>query len=354
LDMGSVTSAARQILKRFAEPVSLDGTEKPISTSIGVAAADSDDKRTPEELVRDADTAMYHAKKTRSGFTVFDERQRSQLTDRLDLEQDLGRAFAEGELVVYYQPIHNVVTGRLYAHEALVRWEHPSRGLIPPDAFIPIASKAGLMSKLGEIVMREACAQAAVWNHLNPDAKSVRISVNVAEQQLMDAKFPLMVAEILVWSGLAPDQLIIEITEDVIVDHLDGLTVLHQLRDMGVNLAIDDFGTGQSSLGYVKQLDMVSVLKIDKKFVKTMTDSQADMAIIELVAAMAAALEMKVVAEGVEERSQIEALHKLGINLIQGYYFSAPVPASDIQQPATWSIEPRAASTSSSNDAPRR
>jgi diguanylate cyclase (GGDEF)-like protein len=332
----SVVTVAQQILRRFAEPVSLKGRDHPVSTSVGVAVADGMEERDPEGLVRDADAAMYVAKRNRSGFAVFDDAHRSYLTNRLDIERDLRRALDEEQLLVYYQPIVDVAADRLYGFEALVRWNHPQRGVLPPGQFLSVAEEARLMPEVGEFVLREACAQAAVWNHLCPEARTIRIGVNVAEQQLVDPELPSLISEILAWSGLHADQLVLEITEDVIVEHLGGLNVLRELHDLGVTLAIDDFGTGQSSLSYVKQFDMVSVLKIDQSFVRDMHIGAADLAIIDAVVAMSSALELRVVAEGVERVDQIGVLADLGIRLMQGFYFNAPLSPDDLLDPHSW------------------
>ena len=326
----SVLAVARQILKRFAEPVDLNGRQLTVTTSVGVAIATTDEMRSPEELVRDADAAMYKAKRDRSGYAVFDDAQRTLLSDRLAIERDLNRAFDEEQLLVHYQPIFDIGSGSLYGFEALVRWNHPGRGLVLPDEFLPVAEDARLLARLGELVLREACAQAAVWNHLYPGADHLRISVNVAEQQLLDSGFPGLVAEVIGWSGLRPDQLVLEITEDVVVEHLDGLTMLRRIRDLGVSLAIDDFGTGQSSLSYIREFDMATTLKIDKSFVRQMHTGTADQAIVEAIVTMASALELAIVAEGVEHEVDVERLQALGVHLMQGYYFGRPVPAESI------------------------
>ncbi len=331
----SVLAVAEQILKSFQQPVSLNGAAQVVSTSIGVAIALPADTRRPEDLVRDADAAMYRAKKSRSGYAVFDEAQRQQAMNRLDIERDLVRALDEEQLVVYYQPLVDVPRKRLYGFEALVRWNHPTRGLIGPGEFLGVAEETGMMAQIGEMVLKEACAQAAVWNHLSPDARNIRMAVNIAEQQLLDSQMPERVADILAWSGLPPEQLVLEIIEDVIVDHLDGLKMLRDIRDLGVNLAIDDFGTGQSSLSYVKQFDMVTTLKIDKTFVDSMERGTSNRAIIEAIIAMAKALDMNIVAEGVESEQQVRQLLDLGVSVMQGYIFNKPVDASAID-PSVW------------------
>ncbi|NNE96819.1 MAG: bifunctional diguanylate cyclase/phosphodiesterase [Acidimicrobiales bacterium] len=332
----SVLAVAKQILKSFTEPVSLYGGAQVISTSIGIAIARPDDTRRSDDLVRDADAAMYKAKKAKSGYAVFDEVQRLQVIDRLDIERDLVQALEMEQLVVFYQPLIDVEGKRLYGFEALVRWNHPTRGLIGPGDFLPVAEETGMMARIGELVLREACAQAAVWNHLSPDAQGVKMGVNIAEQQLLDGNFPYLVADVLEWSGLPPAQLVLEITENVIVDHLAGLSILRDIRDLGVTLAIDDFGTGQSSLSYIKQFDMVSTLKVDKTFVDDM-GSGVNRAIIEAVVAMARALDLQVVAEGVESEHQVKELLDFGVHIMQGYLFNRPV-AGDAIDPTSWFI----------------
>lgn len=336
LSRRSVTTMAEQILKRFNEPVSLKGKEHRIGTSIGVVIALPDDDRDGDELVRDADAAMYDAKSAKAGYVVFDEaRQQRRISDRLDVERELHNAIEANQLVVLYQPIVDVDGRVLYGFEALLRWNHPERGMLGPGLFLPVAQDAGLLTKIGEYVLREACAQAAVWNHLSPGARQVVMSVNVAEQQLLDPGFRVQVADILHWAGLAPSQLALEISEDVIVDRLDNLDGLRELRQLGVNLSIDDFGTGQASLGFVKKFDMVTSLKIDQVFVRDMKTGKADRAIIEAVIAMASALGLKVVAEGVEDEEQVKQLQDMGISLMQGFVFNTPVSPQSVD-PGVW------------------
>lgn len=337
LNQKSVIAVVDQILRTFEQPVSLFGGAQVVSTSIGVAICRPGEVRRADDLVRDADAAMYKAKRTRSGYALFDDQQRAEAVDRLDIERDLVRALEEKQLAVFFQPLVDVTSRRLYAFEALVRWNHPTRGLIGPGAFLAVAEETGMMADIGEYVLKEATAQAAVWNHLNPHARNVKMSVNIAEQQLIDKNFPNTVADVLMWSGLPPDQLVLEITEDVIVDHLDGLSVLNRIRDLGVTLAIDDFGTGQSSLSYIKQFDMVSTLKIDQVFVREMSDGDSNRAIIEAVVAMAKALDLRVVAEGVENIDQVNQLRAFGVEIMQGYLFNAPVAANGID-PAAWFV----------------
>ncbi|MEL7157101.1 MAG: EAL domain-containing protein [Actinomycetota bacterium] len=320
----SVEAVATQIIKRLGEPVALRGRQHTVSASIGVAISTPGEERSADDLVRDADAAMYKAKRDRCGYSVFDAAQRSQLTNRLDVERELRDALDGNQLLVHYQPVVDADVRRLYGLEALVRWEHPSRGLISPGFFLPVADEARLMSRIGELVLREACAQAAIWNHNADQQQAVRIGVNIAEQQLTGVDLPVLVDEILTWSGLPPEQLVLEITENVVMEHLDGLRVLRQLRELGVHLAIDDFGTGHSSLSYIKEFDMVSILKIDQSFVRDMLGGGAARAIVEAIVAMARALDLDVVAEGVERPEQLDILRSLGVDLMQGFLFEQP------------------------------
>ena len=332
----SVVSTARQILKAFSDPVLLNGKDHRISTSIGVVVVNPDESRPGDVIIRDADAAMYRAKETKTGFAVFDEEaQRMRVMNRLDVERELLQALNKQEFVVMYQPIVDASNRSLYGFEALVRWDHPERGLLGPGEFLHVAEDLGLMAPIGELVLREACAQAGVWNHIAPSGRSVLMGVNLSEQQLVDNGLPDLVAGVLSWAGLEPQQLVLEITEDVIIDHLEGLNSLRDLRDQGVSLAIDDFGTGQSGLSYIKQFDMVSTLKIDQCFVRDMRNASADRAIIEAVVAMASALDLRVVAEGVEYEDQAAQLRELGVDLMQGFLFTAPV-TPDLVDPKSW------------------
>ncbi|MEM8923193.1 MAG: bifunctional diguanylate cyclase/phosphodiesterase [Actinomycetota bacterium] len=329
----SVEAVARTVTKALCQPASLSGRQQDVSASVGVAIAGPGDTRSADDLVRDADLAMYKAKRDRSGYAVFDSAQRSLLTDRLEVERELRDALDLDQLAVHYQPIVNAADGTTYGLEALIRWNHPERGIVGPGFFLPIADEARLKGRIGELTLREACAQAALWNHAS-DGPKVRIGVNVSEQQLTGVDLPMLVSDVLGWSGLDPDQLVLEITEDVVMEHLDGLKVLRRLKGLGVHLAIDDFGTGQSSLSYIKQLDMVSTLKIDQTFVRDMHDDPANRAIIEAIVSMARALDLRVVAEGVETHQQVETLMEMGVDLMQGFLFQRPAGPDRFSDPS--------------------
>jgi len=350
LSADSVVSMARQILRRFDDPVSLGGLDHRVGTSIGVAIAVPSDERTADDLVRDADAAMYRAKETKSGIAVFDDAHRLRMADRQDIERDLRLAVDRGELSVLYQPVIDVAARTLHGFEALVRWNHPDRGELSPAEFLDIAGEAGQIGWIGDFVLREACSQAASWNQQSTSARRLKLSVNLAQPQLADPNLAHRVTEILTWSGLPADQLVLEIPEDVIVDHLDGLDALRRLRALGVELAVDD--AGHSSLALVKEFDIVSALKIDQRFIRDMRSGDADRAVIEAVTAMARGLDMRVVAEGVEFEDQVTGLQQLGVHLMQGYLFSPPLAASAIDA-TTWFPEPTTTAAPQSVEPPQ-
>ncbi|MEM9561929.1 MAG: EAL domain-containing protein [Actinomycetota bacterium] len=337
----SVVGMARQILRRFDDPVSVRGLDHRIGTSIGVAIASPEDARSADDLVRDADAAMYRAKHSKAGIVVFDDAHRLQMADRQDIERDLRTAVERGELVVHYQPIVDVGGRRLHGFEALVRWNHPDRGELNPAEFLHIAGEAGQIGWIGDFVLRQACSQAAAWNEVSTAARQLKMSVNLAEAQLLDPKLGLRVTEILSWAGLPPDQLVLELSEKTAIEHAEGLEELRHLRGLGVEVAIDDFG--QSAMGLVKDFDVVSTLKIRKHLVRDMRAGDADRALVEAAVTVARSLGMGVVAEGVEFEDQMVTLQELGIDLMQGYLFSAPLAADGIE-PARWFPSPADAS----------
>jgi EAL domain-containing protein (putative c-di-GMP-specific phosphodiesterase class I) len=275
---------------------------------------------------------MYRAKREKTGLSVFDEAQRRQALGRLDTEQQLRIALEDSKLDVHYQPIVDSRDRSIAAMEALVRWNRPGKGFVAPGSFLDVAEESGLIAPLGELVLREAVAQTSIWNHGILSGRQVKVGVNVAERQLIDPLFVSKVEKVLEWAALPPWLLTLEITEDVIMEHLDSsLSVLRDVKRMGVNLAIDDFGTGRSSLSYVRRLDMVDVLKIDKSFVDGLGQDSVDEAIVQAIAAMATALGLEMVAEGVETELQFDILKSLGVHRVQGFLFHRPVPASELE-----------------------
>lgn len=328
-ETGAIRLADR-VLEAFREPAVLDDeSTQMISASIGISfgrPGESD----AEGLLRDADLAMYRAKEAGgSRFDIFDSELRAQAVARLEVERELRRAIRTGQLVVHYQPIVDVETGMVDRLEALVRWQHPERGMVPPGQFLSVAAESGLIVDVGEHVLREACRQVATWEAAV--GREIMVSVNVAERQLLDSGLIDTVRRVLAETGVKPAQLELEITEELIVEKLDNrLTTLRELDDMGIKLAIDDFGTSRASLSQLKSLDMVSTLKIDRAFVIDVANDSVDRKIITAIVALADSVGMEVVAEGVEYSSQVVALKKLGVDFIQGFYFQRPAPTEKV------------------------
>jgi diguanylate cyclase (GGDEF)-like protein len=327
-------TAATVIAERFRETMGqsmvVDGAEYVVSVSTGIALATSPEA-SADELLRDADAAMYQAKDDgRNQTRVFAESLRAKLLHRLDTELELRRAISGHELRVHYQPIIDVGTGAVVDIEALVRWEHPQRGLVPPAEFIPVAEETGLIAPLGEWVMREACRQVRVWQDEFPQRPRLGISVNFSGRQLAQRNIVDVVSRILDEAGLPAGSLTLEITESVLMsDARQAVEVVRALAALGVRFSIDDFGTGYSSLAYLKRFS-AHVLKIDRSFIDGLGRDAQDTAIVGATIALAQALGMETVAEGVEDPNQLGFLRRLGCSRAQGYYFSRPVPPEAI------------------------
>jgi EAL domain-containing protein (putative c-di-GMP-specific phosphodiesterase class I) len=274
---------------------------------------------------------MYRAKDSgRDRYEVFDETMLADATERLSVENDLRRGIAQGQLRLYYQPIVHLDTGAIAGFEALVRWQHPVRGLIPPLEFIPTAEQTDLIVPLGRYVLAEACRQAASWAAMHASGEQLRMSVNVSAKQLVQPGWSDEVAQVLAESGLAPRQLVLEITESVLMDDADATAVrLEELRRLGVRIAIDDFGTGYSSLGYLRRLP-VDILKIDKSFIDGVAEGPHESALARAVVKLASTLRLEAVAEGISSRKQLLQLRRLRCPYGQGFYFSRPEPPSAI------------------------
>jgi diguanylate cyclase (GGDEF)-like protein len=320
---------ARQIADRVAEslrePFALGGYgDLTVRASLGVATsrgpgADADD------LVREADAAMYRAKdRGRGRVEAFDERMRESATSRLQVEADLARAVADDELRLAFQPIVDLDTGTVQGLEALVRWEHPQRGLLQPIEFIPVAEETGLIVAIGEWVLREACHQGAAWAAARPDRPAPVMAVNLSPRQVAEPDLPTVVAAALAESGLTPAALHLEITETVLMEQAE--PTLEALKALGVSLVLDDFGTGYSSLAYVQRFP-IDVLKVDRSFVTHLEPDSDDEKIVAAIVNMARSLRVEVVAEGVETAEQAATLHALGCRLGQGFYYARPLPA---------------------------
>ena len=332
-DQTEALRIAERVQDCFASPFVLGGTEHFISASIGVAVRTTGEDG-PEELIRDADAAMYHAKQRgRARYEVFDATMRSSALDRLRIEGELRQALDRDELRLHYQPVISLRTGEIVAVEALVRWQHPERGLLGPGEFVPVAEESGLIVPLGKWVLREAVRMAAHWRALRPEpAVPLVVSVNLSARQMGEPDLVATVAETLRECEVDPRQLALEITESLLVeDPLASAETLGALQELGVKLVLDDFGTGYSSLGYVKHFPL-DFLKLDRSFVAELGEGERDAAIVGAVVEMSRALEARVVAEGIETEGQLERIIALGCDLGQGFYFARPLPPERIDE----------------------
>src|SRR6185437_14230615 len=309
-DEPTAERAIAAITAALAAPAIIDGHELVVSASIGVAfgAAGSD----PEILLRNADLAMFRAKSTGKGrHALFDAAMHTDRVERLELESDLRRAIEQGVLAVHYQPIVRLASGAIVELEALARWRHPTRGVIPPSEFIPIAEESGLILGLGRFVLHEACRQTVLWHREHPAAPPLVVGVNLSPQQFEQPDLAGEVEAVLEETGLPPHCLKLEITESTVMrDVAATITVLGQLKALGVQLAIDDFGTGYSSLAYLKKLPL-DVLKIDRSFVQGIGQCQEDTAIVRATLSLAKSLGLTVTGEGIETEAQAALLGTL-------------------------------------------
>ncbi|HUQ75038.1 MAG TPA: PAS domain S-box protein [Burkholderiales bacterium] len=318
-----VAQVAQKVIEQVSFPVTVDERELGVSCSIGITVF-PDDGSDAESLIRNADAAMYHAKELgRANYQFFTEQMNQAASRRLALETDLRRALGKDELRVHYQRIVDAKSGKLRGHEALVRWQHPERGLVPPSEFIQIAEESGLILRIGEWVLRQACQ----WGKDVGAARDLQIAVNLSPRQFNDPKLAQMVTQALAETGLPPRLLELEITETLAMQHTDvTLTTLNRLKALGVSIAIDDFGTGYSSLAYLKRFP-VDKVKIDRTFVADIPEDQEQGAIISAIVALAHALDIEVIAEGVENAAQHEFLRRCGCDFIQGYLIGRPQDA---------------------------
>jgi diguanylate cyclase (GGDEF)-like protein len=320
---------ARDMRRVIRRPITLLGQDITVSASVGIVVA-TDVDETPHDLLRHADSAMYAAKELgRDRVEVFDESLRSKVRRQLQNEIELRRAVENGELVVHYQPEIEVPSGRVVGAEALVRWQHPVRGMLAAVDFIQLAEETGLIVGIGLWVLREACLQQVFWRRSFPD-RPMLVRVNLSARQLGQRDLLSQVMSILHETAIEPSQLCLEITESaVMADAEISLEVLEKLRGLGVGLAIDDFGTGYSSLSYLKRLP-VDVVKIDRSFVDGLGNDPDDTAIVQAIIVLAGALGMSVTAEGVETEVQLDELVRLGCSRVQGYLFARPGPPHEL------------------------
>ena len=323
------TAVAMRILENLAEPLHLAGHDMIVTPSIGIAVFPHDGEDV-ETLLKSADMAMYFAKRMgRNSFQYFSKSMNEGALKRLTLENRLRRAIEQNELCLHYQPQLDLLSGAVCGLEALLRWENPDLGQVPPAEFIPVAEEGGLIVPIGEWVLRTACWQARTW--LDAGLPMARMAVNVSVLQFVQTSFPGLVARVLEETGLEPCHLELEVTETVLMkDSENAIDTLRQLKALGVKLAVDDFGTGYSSLSRLKDFP-IDRLKIDRSFIRALTSNLGDKAIATAVIAMADSMNLKVIAEGVENDGQIDFLRTRNCDEIQGYFVSRPLPADQAE-----------------------
>jgi diguanylate cyclase (GGDEF)-like protein/PAS domain S-box-containing protein len=320
---------AERIHAELAAPIDVNGYEVFTTVSVGIALSSAGYER-PEDMLRDADTAMYRAKAAgRARHQVFGGDMHQRAMSSLQIETDLRRALERGEIVPHYQPIVDLETGGVVGFEALARWQHPSRGMVPPDLFIPVAEETGLVGPIGDRMLAEACRQTREWQRQYPAWSALQVSVNVSARQLSQGGVPAEVERVLGATGLAPSHLMLEITESALMHNLSmGAGVIQRLHAMSVGLHLDDFGTGYSSLAYLHSFP-VHALKVDRSFVNRMDSAPQQSAIVKAIVSLAQNLGMEVIAEGVETAAQAEALRALHCQRGQGFLYSRPLPAEE-------------------------
>ena len=325
-DRQGIDRLAREILETVSQPLTIDGNELVPSTSIGIAIAPQDGAD-GETLLRSADLALYRAKEAGRGtFAFFEESLNERAQERRQLETDLRLAIERGEFELHYQPLFDLEQNCICSFEALIRWNHPTRGLIAPAEFVPVAEDTGLIVPIGAWAVREACRRAATW------PQNIRVAVNVSAVQFHRGALHETILAALAASGLEPARLEVEITESVFLEGGETtLKLLHSLRSLGVRIALDDFGTGYSSLSYLQSFPF-DKLKIDRSFIQNLLTRDGATAIVHAITELANALGIETTAEGVEETAQLEELRSHGCSSVQGYLFAEPMTASDVDQ----------------------
>ncbi len=324
-----VRLVSERIKDTFRDPLVIEGRELAVAASIGIALSEAGDE-TADDLLRNADLAMYRAKGSGGGARQYVPEMHAGTIERLELENDLRQALAREELYLVYQPIVCLRTGELSGAEALLRWQHPTRGLVSPADFIPVAEASGMIVPIGEWVLRQACRDAQRWDAI-PGGDRLSVSVNLSGRQFQTSELPSMVPQALLEAGLAAERLTLEMTESVLIDRDDEtLALLHELRRIGVRLAIDDFGTGYSSLSYLHRFP-VDIVKIDRSFVERLTGETDETSLAGSIVRIGQGLRVTTVAEGIEDAVQLRTLQRLGCDRGQGFYFARPMSAADFE-----------------------
>jgi diguanylate cyclase (GGDEF)-like protein len=337
LKVSESSSLAARLVEIVGAPYFVQGHQLNIGVSIGIAFA-PDDGKDPDQLLKNADMALYRAKEDGRGtYRFFEPGMDARAQARRLLEVDLRAALTRDEFEVHYQPIHDLNTDQITAFEALVRWNHPLRGMIPPMDFIPLAEETGLIMPLGDWILRRACTDAATWS------REVRVAVNLSPVQFKNSNLVQSVISALAASGLAAERLELEITESVLLQDSEAtLAALHRLRSFGVKISMDDFGTGYSSLSYLRSFPFDKI-KIDRSFVQELATREDSMAIVRAVTGLGKSLSISIVAEGVETTEQLGLLRTEGCTEVQGFLFSRPRPAQDVEAMLSYGLERGAA-----------
>ncbi|MEC4806613.1 MAG: PAS domain S-box protein [Jaaginema sp. PMC 1080.18] len=325
-DVQVATNMAQKLQQRIQHPFNFDGHEVFTNASIGIAF-NSREYQQPEELLRDADTAMYRAKALgKARYAVFTSNMHATALARLQLESDLRRALSRGEIIPYYQPIVSLQTNQLMGFEVLARWQHPQRGLVSPGEFIPIAEETGLIVPLGRWILQQACTQLRQWQVKFDRGATLKMSVNLSGRQLKETNLVAEIAGIIQKAQLPPQALKLEITETLLMDNAKAAAAIFaQLQKMGIELSIDDFGTGYSSLSYLHRFPL-NTLKIDRSFINNLQGDRSNLEIVQAIITLAHTLGMDAIAEGIETPAQLAQLQALGCEYGQGYFFSPPLP----------------------------
>jgi len=318
-------AVAEKILQEFSTPFDLGNRSLMITVSIGIVMGNSEYHQ-EIDLLRDADTALYRAKELgKARYEIFTQQMYLDAMRRLELENELRQAIFNEKLILYYQPIISLDNLELKGFEALVRWQHPVRGIISPGEFIPLAEETGLIVALGEWVMHKACHQLYLWHNQLPNATTLTMSINVAGEQLHDPQFLENVDRIIASTKVSSQQLKFEITESMLIeDTKQVIAVLQKIKSRQIQISIDDFGTGYSSLSYLPQFP-IDILKIDRSFVNVMNTDQQNLEVVKTIIVLAQVLDMKIIAEGIETKLQSDTLKSLNVELGQGYLFSKPL-----------------------------
>jgi EAL domain-containing protein (putative c-di-GMP-specific phosphodiesterase class I) len=322
---------ADRLQREISQPLRAGGADLRLSASIGIALAEPGEDADCSRLVEDADAAMYRAKERGGARTeLFDVAMRERAVDALSIEQELQAALERDELRLFYQPLVSLDTGDMVGAEALIRWEHPERGLLSPDKFLPVAEESGLIVQVGAWAVGEACRRLRDWDRRNGGPSEFGLAVNLSARELTHPDVVPTVLDAVRRSALDPSRLTIEVTESTaMADRDTGFRALRELSDAGVRIAIDDFGTGYASLDHLREMP-ADILKIDRSFVAGMTANSPDSALVAAAIAMGRALEMEVIAEGIETSEQVADLRELGCPLGQGYLFARPLPPEEL------------------------